>query len=174
MIYFISDLHFSTKGKLCEFRGFKTPEEMDEHIIKEYNKVVHENDIVYILGDIGNMEKIKLLKGKKHLIRGNHDTFTNKQLLSCGFESINDYLILERRIWLSHIPIKVNESIINIHGHLHMAHIRKNNYINVSCEYINYKPISLKEIHTILGNTPKENNKFMEEWFADLFERGLK
>ena len=53
---------------------------MHAEIIKRWNKKVTNGDDVYILGDIGSrgyqnmhVELIAQLKGRKHLIVGNHD-----------------------------------------------------------------------------------------------------
>ncbi len=80
MNYYIADLHFGHANilKLCR-RPFCSVQEMDETIIRNWNERVKGNDTVYILGDIA-WDKSKApaylsrLKGKKVLIRGNHDS----------------------------------------------------------------------------------------------------
>ena len=82
-IWFSSDLHF---GHQQEFiwgpRGFKSSQEHDKTIIKNWNEVVSPQDEVYLLGDImlgDNNYGIKCLQqlnGKIHIIRGNHDSET--------------------------------------------------------------------------------------------------
>ena len=80
-IWITSDLHFGHQREfLYEPRGFTSIYDHDEEIIKNWNSVVDIDDDVYILGDImlnDNEYGIKLfkrLKGKIHIIRGNHDT----------------------------------------------------------------------------------------------------
>ena len=60
---------------------------MNEDLINKWNEKINKNDIVYYLGDFCFINKLDLwiklfnqLKGKIHLIRGNHDkeNFTNK------------------------------------------------------------------------------------------------
>ena len=76
MIFYTADLHFGYLP-LVEKRGFTTVEEMDEALIAAWNRVVGEDDTVYLLGDIGwnngyvPCRRLARLKGRKHLIRGN-------------------------------------------------------------------------------------------------------
>ena len=80
MNYFIADLHLGHKN--CIFfdsRPFKTMEEHDETIIKNWNNTVGIDDDVYLLGDISwynttkTTEIFNNLNGNIHLIKGNHD-----------------------------------------------------------------------------------------------------
>ena len=79
MIYFTSDLHL---GHDQEFiwgaRGFNSVKEMNEKIITRWNSRITKDDDVYVLGDLvmGGVENVELLKqlnGKIHIIYGNHD-----------------------------------------------------------------------------------------------------
>lgn len=105
-IFFTSDLHFGHKNILnfAKPRPFSTIQEHDKAIIDNWNSVVKDNDIVYILGDLAlglNMEQLeinlKALKGHKHLIIGNHDKpkqyayFLNNNLL----ESMKEYMSIK-------------------------------------------------------------------------------
>lgn len=81
MIWFTSDLHLGhNRDFLYEPRGFKNIQEHDETIIKNWNKVVHPSDRVYVLGDLmlndneAGIKKIKQLKGQIYVVRGNHDS----------------------------------------------------------------------------------------------------
>ena len=76
-IFFTSDLHLGHDNirRHCR-RPFSTVEEMDETIVANWNKVVASGDLVYILGDFAWMRHshyLAQLKGKKILIKGNHD-----------------------------------------------------------------------------------------------------
>ena len=76
--YVISDTHFN-HSRILEYcqRPFDNVEEMNEVIINNWNKVINEDDIVYVLGDFcfGNKTMLKeivsSLKGRKILICGN-------------------------------------------------------------------------------------------------------
>ncbi len=54
---------------------------MNEKLIECWNKTIHQNDEVYILGDVTMVrpgratEIITRLKGRKYLLMGNHDYF---------------------------------------------------------------------------------------------------
>jgi calcineurin-like phosphoesterase family protein len=78
MTWFSSDTHFLHK-LVSTTRGFASPEEHDEAVIANWNKLVKPDDLVWHLGDvgIGNEDKILAqaarLNGRKQLIAGNHD-----------------------------------------------------------------------------------------------------
>lgn len=80
-VWFTSDLHFWHKN-ICKYcnRPYESVEEMNEGIIENWNRVVKDNDIVFVLGDLGfcGIERLKplleRLKGKKYLVQGNHDS----------------------------------------------------------------------------------------------------
>ena len=80
MVYFTSDLHLGHENviKLCN-RPFDSIEEMDAALIRNWNRKVTNGDTVYVLGDLIYKSKkppeeyLRQLKGKKHLIVGNHD-----------------------------------------------------------------------------------------------------
>ena len=101
MIYFTSDLHFWHKNAIIYTnRPFGTVEEMNEKLIEYWNKTVHKNDEVYILGDVTMVkpnratEIIAQLKGRKYLLMGNHDYFAREKQFypsSCGIEWVKMY-----------------------------------------------------------------------------------
>ena len=75
--FFIADTHFGDENIISyEGRPFKNAYEMQEVLIQNWNSVVNEEDIVFVVGDYSNIdyyqtEKItKRLKGKKYLIKG--------------------------------------------------------------------------------------------------------
>lgn len=67
-IWIISDPHFSDVD-FIEDRNYPG----DEEFIRRINSKVGKKDTLIILGDIGNIEQVKKLKGYKVLIKGNHD-----------------------------------------------------------------------------------------------------
>lgn len=117
MRYYISDLHFfhERMNRKLDKRGFESVEAMNKHMIEMWNKRVKKNDEVVILGDFsyGNanetMEVLKQLKGRKMLVKGNHDKYLlDKNFDQSLFVWIKDYAELndnKRKVILCHYPI---------------------------------------------------------------------
>lgn len=165
-IFFIADLHFGHKNIIdYESRPFKSVQEMDEILIKNWNNTVSKKDKVFILGDFAfaNKERmrqyVQQLNGLKTLILGNHDRIrTIEWWKNVGFREVIPYPIIYRYWYiLSHEPVYLDQdmSYINIFGHVHSD----KNYADynsqrfcVSVERIGYKPIELNEILEKIGN----------------------
>lgn len=170
-IYYVSDLHFGHKRLLdVERIMFKSIEEHDEFIIAAINRVVKQTDTLYILGDIGTIEYIPRLNGRKYLIRGNHDKRGMNEYLGYFVEVYTTPIYIAENIVLSHAPIKVNDSVLNVHGHLHGSVLASNNHLNLSINEIDYKPMSLETLQFIASKLPKEQTTFLSEWYADLYK----
>lgn len=77
-IWFTSDLHLGHR-LVAGHRGFADVTEHDEVVTQNWQKVVHKDDQVWVLGDIavsspaGALALLADLPGQKHLISGNHD-----------------------------------------------------------------------------------------------------
>lgn len=118
MRFYISDLHFGHARLNTEMdrRGFASSEEMDRHMIEQWNSRVRNGDEVIILGDLCMAKKakeaeeiIRQLKGKKYLIIGNHDYYLDdKEFDRSLFKWIEPYKELNddrRKVVLSHYPV---------------------------------------------------------------------
>lgn len=170
MDFFISDLHFGHDALLrLERSQFNSIEEHDQFIIDSINRLVKKTDRLYILGDIGNLEKCRQINARKILVVGNHDKRPIKEFESVFAEVYDHPVYLKENIVLSHIPIQVNEGTLNVHGHLHGAILTSKNHLNVSAHMIEYTPKSIHRIYELASRLPKENNKFLEEWFAEQY-----
>ncbi len=117
MIYYIADCHFfhGALNEKMDKRGFSSPEEMNEYMIKKWNDKVTASDTVIVVGDLSlgkaeeTNELLKRLKGKICLIKGNHDKF----LKSADFdlerlEWVDNYREItdsQRQVVLCHYPI---------------------------------------------------------------------
>lgn len=171
MDYFISDLHFAhDRVIIFERTEFKTIEEHDKYIIDSINRKVKNTDTLYILGDIGKLEYVRELNGRKILLKGNHDSRSTKEYLGYFAEVYENPFYYNRRILLSHYPHPVEDHILNVHGHLHNSIMDKENYLNLSAKMINYTPISEKELIAFINELPEEKRKFLDEWFAPYYK----
>lgn len=68
-VWVISDPHFND----AESQGYRHTYPGDNELVKKINSKVGKNDTLVILGDVGDIEFVKKLKGYKVLIMGNHD-----------------------------------------------------------------------------------------------------
>lgn len=136
MNYFISDLHIGCVNK----HDNRTLED-DKRIITNWNNIVHNNDHVYVLGDIARLGSnkdneyacsiISQLKGVRHLVVGNHDDKGLKDnRVSQLFTEITPYKEItdnfngmNHNIVLSHYPIfswnGCYKNTILLYGHTH-------------------------------------------------------
>jgi calcineurin-like phosphoesterase family protein len=153
-VFFISDLHLGHK-KIIEFsallRECKSVESHDEWIIKQWNSVVTERDVVYVLGDIAfskdGLAKAERLTGIKKMVFGNHDRFKIAEYEAVGFSVIGG-IVKYKEFWLTHAPIHPDElrGKRNIHGHVHHRSIDDDRYINVCVENVGGVPIFLDDV----------------------------
>ena len=149
-VFFIADTHFGHRN-ICKYRSqFSTPQEHDETIIENWNKVVTKVKYqVWVLGDMCirnkkyNMEAlIHRLNGTIHVITGNHChlPYYNHDKIN-----VSKGLVKKYDFWLSHCPIHPQElrGYKNIHGHVHDKKIDDDRYICVCPEHTNYKLLDL-------------------------------
>ena len=187
MIYFTSDLHFGhtnliKKGSRPQFEKVET---MDQTLIKNWNDVVDENDEVYIVGDFCFLSLfpaefyLGVLKGKKHLIIGNHDAEWLKKMKypEKYFSSVRDIAFLqdkEKQITLCHYPWMEwpgcrgthSKPGYMIHGHIHgnkdhrsyklIKENKMERILNCSVDINGFRPVTLEEL--IINN---------EKWYNE-------
>ena len=158
MRYFIiSDTHFN-HAKIIDYcnRPFKDVDEMNKALIKNWNETVSGDDIVLHLGDValGNKEEarkiLKQLNGRKILIKGNHDHWSDEFYKECGFEYVSRYPIVWNDFYLlSHAPIQLSDKLpfMCYYGHIHDSDIYQDtsNSKCVCVERIGYRPLLLFE-----------------------------
>lgn len=162
-IYFYSDPHFNDK----EAQTFRKNYIGDDAQVKSINSVLGKNDTLIILGDIGDVEYVRKLRGYHVLIKGNHDAGSFNYKRRVGFidrshlcedgkyhwadkdnglfdEVYEGPLWISERIILSHEPLPLT-CALNIHGHDHAGQVRPDIYhLNFCAELINYRPVPLK------------------------------
>ena len=143
MNYYISDLHLfcqsqTKQGQNYDNRPFEDIEEMHQYILEHWNAKVTNADTCYILGDIAfrgrNDALIALvaqLKGRKILIKGNHDSVDDYRYRQL-FEEIVDYKEISDafggknyKLVLCHFPILCwkdqHKGTILLYGHTHKS-----------------------------------------------------
>lgn len=167
MIYFTSDQHFGHENilKLCD-RPFATIEAMDEALIALWNERVNGNDTVYILGDLffrsENINTVLTrLRGKKHLILGNHESswFSHEKFghFFVRIEPLAEISDGKHGITLCHYPMlawKHDAKQFMIHGHIHNDTRAdywqwlksRERILNASVDINNFRPVTFDEL----------------------------
>ena len=165
-IYFISDCHFNhDKEFIWKERGYNSIKEMNKDIVKKWNNIIDDNDIIYHLGDLalGNVDEaikyIKQLKGQIHLIRGNHCT-DNKVERYKELDNIIDIKyadMIKYKKWsfyLSHYPTMMGcwadqKKLWNISGHTHSKdkfENKEHKVYNVAADAHDCEPVEIEQI----------------------------
>ena len=155
--FIISDLHFNHKNiiEYCN-RPFESIEEMNKTLIKNWNRIVKGDDIVWVLGDfaIGNKEKIsqivEQLNGRIYLVMGNHDDHSMKWYYDCGFEKVYDRPVIWAEYFIfSHHPRTEHAAVYGyFYGHIHNNEEYRDYTSNTFCvcaERLNYTPILITD-----------------------------
>lgn len=158
MVYFTSDLHFNHKNiiKYCN-RPFSSTESMNEKLIENWNNRVNENDEVYVLGDFcfgtkGSQEILDTLKGKKYLIKGNHDKDSMKLKGWEWVKTYHEFIANNKEFVLFHYPLRTwnaqHHNSYHLYGHCHgtLEKNRIQHSMDVGVDCCNYTPISVWEV----------------------------
>lgn len=168
MIFYTADTHFGDERimRICH-RPFATVAEMDEELIAKWNNKIADNDNIYLLGDVAIDDEtacriLPLLRGKKHLLLGNHDAILSTSLKL--FESVAQIKTIKdgiRSVCLCHYPLLSYEN--SIYGAFHIfGHIHNNqndiaskivneipNIYNAGVDMCNFAPMTLDELMEI-------------------------
>lgn len=157
-----SDHHFDHPNTISYFkRPFRSLRDMNETMIKRWNKPVGPNDTVLHLGDLmvnpseKRLKKLrKRLNGKRIIvIMGNHElenaASNAKKLRNAGFE-VSMKGIVKNGLILTHEPIpssKLKQGMVNVHGHIHNLKNRDKRHINACVEMTNYYPVNINRYY---------------------------
>lgn len=174
--FYIADWHYGHKNAIAyDNRPFISVEQMNAELIKRWNEVVTNEDMVYILGDmfwckadisVGILDQ---LNGIKVLIRGNHDYIDSD--FAKRFTCITNYMEVKdgnANIVLCHYPIPCFKNHYygwyHFYGHVHssfewnmMENIKrqmselydkpcKMYNVGAMMDYIDYTPRTFEEI----------------------------
>ncbi len=142
MNYYIADLHLCCKSQTgdgtvnYDNRPFPNLESMHSYILQHWNSKINNGDTVYILGDMAFRYKddeyislVAQLKGKKVLVKGNHDDLSDyryRQLFAevCDYKEIVDNVDGKAyKLCLMHYPVLMwngqHNGTILLYGHTH-------------------------------------------------------
>ena len=173
MNFYTSDLHFGHSNVIgFDHRPFADRVEMEQTLIYLWNDRVQKDDDIWIIGDFCfRADKdptyyLRKLKGRKHLIVGNHDGVILKDEKALSyFESVDKMTHIQdhgEQIVMCHFPIadwnQMHHGSWLIYGHIHnrkddtFEFMRKRERaLNAGCMINNYAPASFQEL--------KENNR---------------
>ena len=139
--WIISDLHFGEDDLKRAFPNRPS----DDELVRRINAKCGRKDLLFVLGDCGDLEYVKKLRGYKVLIMGNHDTGATK------YEEVFDEvyegaLIIGEKLILSHEPITMIPWAFNFHGHNHAQKKNAHNHMNVCADVLGYEPAHLNSL----------------------------
>jgi len=170
--WFSSDLHMGHENIIsyCN-RPFKSLEEMDAVLIRNWNQRVSQTDLVFHLGDFcfkngpggkpGEGVPIKSdfyekqLNGKIIQLCGNHDSHNTVKTIISSIE----IMFGGRNIRLIHNPIAYEQGKLNLCGHVHEKWVitwadPETPIVNVGVDVWNFMPISINEILSVVSRNP--------------------
>lgn len=139
-VWVYSDTHFNEDEDIrVPFPNRPSAEEQ----VKMINAKVGRKDTLLLLGDVGDLEFAKQLRGYKVLVKGNHDGGVS------NYEGIFDEVyggpvMIGERLILSHEPLPITWAF-NIHGHTHMSTFDRPGHLCVCSDVIGYTPINLNQ-----------------------------
>lgn len=202
MYYYTSDLHFGYADIIKnEKRPFKTVEEMNESLIKNFNEVLSKDDILFILGDVAwhgynPCTELKKIHGKKVLIKGNHDEalLKHKSFRECFIDIRSTELFRDgnKKIFLSHYPMAewdgYYKGIYHFYGHVHNSDMGAGylmklypTAVNVGVDCNNFYPKTAEQLIderlcNYRENCPSLPQEFMDKaiFIKDMDDRGGK
>jgi calcineurin-like phosphoesterase family protein len=138
-LFICSDPHFNDAELDAVIPGRPTAAEQ----IKLLNSRIGRTDTLIILGDIGDVECVRQVRGRKILIAGNHDAGMSNYT-DVFDEVYSGPLIIGEKLILSHEPVDIPWAF-NIHGHTHRNCIMDNKHFNACLDANDYLPINLNQ-----------------------------
>ena len=158
-VLFTADTHFGDPRVLrIDRRPFPSIPAHDQALIANWNEAVGEDDEVWHLGDFALhvtgeriAELLRLLNGRKHLVRGNNDGAAT--LEAKAWASIQNYaeLVVEgTRLVLCHYAFRtwngMGKGAWNLHGHSHGRLKRAPRQADMGVDAWGYRPVTLETV----------------------------
>lgn len=172
--YFTSDLHLR-HARIIDYCGrpYLDANDMDQNLIGRWNAMVQPDDEVYVLGDLFLGRKVDLpllgvLRGRKTLLKGNHDQRPNQAYEDQGFTVVTGQMTFEiagQTVTACHYPFTGDscgtedrypelrprdEGQWLIHGHVHDKWQVKSRMINVGVDVWDFRPVTEAQIAQII------------------------
>ncbi|AWN38997.1 MULTISPECIES: metallophosphoesterase [Methylobacterium] len=182
-VYITADLHLGHEACLsyCA-RPFRSIAEHDRALVDRWNNRITDVDDVYVLGDFSiglSARELRRvfgeLRGRKHLVVGNHDGA--KTLALPWASPPRDILrvTLERtQLFLSHYPTRswpgMHAGTLHLYGHTHGAIQDTRHSCDIGVDRWAYRPVTLREIREHLATHAGP----LEEEIATADERTLR
>lgn len=163
-IFLTADTHFGHRRLV----DWGRPEDFNELIVSNWNRVVSKKDIVLHLGDLTMINAEETLKytsrlnGIKYMVLGNHDDRSVTWYNSMGFivlpaifkvlgNKYGEYL----KLLFTHVPEgSIPADWINIHGHMHNNSHRgvvdRFNHIDIGVDCFDFTPVKLSKVLEIV------------------------
>jgi len=165
-IFVTSNQQFGRPGAIRSYkRPFDNVEEMDKHLIKQWNSVVSDDDLVFVLGNFSwepeqTEDLMDLLKGQIYVMAGEWDRAVKDITLLKGGKDykklthISDGIrtLTSIKSVLSYWPFlewpRKKKKYISFIGHPSKKYksSHKEKTVNVTCDYWDFKPIEATKI----------------------------
>lgn len=138
-IFLTSDPHIGHDREfIWKARGYESVSAMNTTQVQKWNGIIEDDDDVYVLGDVMlgdafNIEFIKQLKGRIHIVLGNHDT-ANREKMYRELPNVVEVAEVGIRLKykkhhfvLTHYPMltgnlekeSLKQMTLNLYGHTH-------------------------------------------------------
>ncbi|HEV2545346.1 MAG TPA: metallophosphoesterase [Methylobacterium sp.] len=169
--WFTSDTHIGHKGilsgRMDRPRPFPTIEAHDEYIVAMWNNRVRDEDIVWHLGDFAYggghtyaRSVFDRLRGRKHLIVGNHEgqglrlPWAAPPVQACRVTVQDPGMSRPVGCWLSHYSHRTWPNVwrgdLHLYGHSHGALPGTARSCDVGVDCWGFRPVRLSEVMEVL------------------------
>lgn len=185
-IFLTSDLHFGHDREFVwKVRGYDSVQAMNLAQVQKWNETVEDDDDIYVLGDLmlgstDGIEFIKQLRGKLHIVLGNHDTATREKMYQ-ELPNVVEIAAVGLRLKhnkhhfvMTHYPMmtgnlekeSLKQMTLNLYGHTHQL----TNFFNdmpfmyhVGVDSHNGYPVLLDDVIEEMYAKVKECIAFLDE-----------
>jgi calcineurin-like phosphoesterase family protein len=155
-VWITTDTHWWQDGAKIQ-----RPEDHTERQFRLWCGIVRDDDLVIHCGDVTWQSKtlasdLKILPGKKILVRGNHDNESLTWYMRNGFDFACDSFVF-KKVLFTHAPANSlpGNALLNVHGHLHGNGHRAHNpepwQRLLALENTKYAPVSFDKFVGNLG-----------------------